>query len=183
MSFINGFNVSLREPRREDLSLFKELRNEYDTAKYFRTVKPITDWNQDKYWEMIQEDNHIVFTILDNEKQIPIGEIRLSNISYQGGEFGIVSDPKYRNKGYMTEALQLFLQFIFGRANINRVEAMVAIHNIEAIEFFKKNGFFKEGVLRQKTYYDSEYQDVVMYSMLKEEFVVKNKDLYPQSWQ
>lgn len=177
MGFVDGDKVCLRQVNREDLPIFQQYRNNYEDSKNYRTVKPLTEFDQEKYFtNIINSPQHIVFTIIEKSSLQVIGEIRASNITqYNSAELGLWVIPKCRHKGHASEALQLFLQFIFGRANINRIEARVTVHNTDSIEFFKRNNFVKEGILRQSTYYDYEYQDVVVFSMIKEEFVVKRR--------
>lgn len=171
--YIEGTEIGLREVRREDLSEFLRIRNNYNIAKYFRTVKPLTEWNQEQYWvNVINNPSHIVFTVVEKNTMKLIGEIRASNIDINNlAEIGIVIDNKYRKQGYASEALKLFLEFIFGRTHINRIEAKIAVDNKNSIRFFEKNGFIKEGILREATYYDFKYKDVILMSVLKSGFV------------
>lgn len=173
MSFITGNKICLREVEETDLEIFKRYRNNYEDSINYRTVKPLTSENQKKYWtEIINNDKHIVFTILEKSSQKVIGEIRVSNISqYHSSEIGLFLAPEYRKKGFASEAMQLFLQFIFGRANINRIEAQIASTNASSIRFFEKNKFIREGILRENTYYNFKYQNTVVMSMLKKEYI------------
>lgn len=174
MAFLKGKLVYLRNVEESDLKWFKEYRNNYEDSKNYRTVKPLTDFNQKEYWvNVVNSPNHIVFTIVEQKSNALIGEIRCSNINFyrQTGEIGLFLRPQSRKKGYASEALQLFLEFIFGRANINRIEAQVTTNNVVSYNFFLRNGFVKEGVLRQATYYNFEYQDVVVMSMLKKDWM------------
>lgn len=172
MSYLTGKNVSLREVHKEDLDIFLRIRNDYNICKYFRTIKPLTSYNQEWYLNnIVNNDKHIVFTIVERSTMKVIGEVRASNIDqYNSAEIGIILDNSYYRKGYGSEALKLFLGFVFGRANINRVVALIADTNVSSIEFFKKNNFVYEGKLRQATYYDYEYHNILIYSILKEEF-------------
>jgi RimJ/RimL family protein N-acetyltransferase len=176
MSFIDGTYISLREVERKDLETFQKIRNDYTESKYFRTQQPITEYAQEWYWiNIINDPKHISFSIIEKNKSEVIGEIRVSNISYQGSEIGIIIAKEYRSKGYASESLQLFLRYIFGRTTINRIEAKIAQDNIDSIVFFERNSFVKEGVMRESTYYDFEYKDVILYSMIKKDYISKIK--------
>ncbi len=176
MCFITGTKVCLREVRESDLEIFQKYRNNYTDSINYRTVKPLTSENQKKYWlEVINSPNHIVFTIMEKYPMKVIGEIRASNIDqYHSSEIGLWIIPECRHKGYASEALQLLLEFIFGRANINRIEARIASTNTDSINFFERNGFVHEGILRETTYYNFKYQDTVVMSMLKSEYKQKS---------
>lgn len=173
MHFIEGKKVSLREVEESDLVIFKQLRNNYTDSKSYRSIQPLTSEKQKWYWmNIINSPNHIVFTIIDKTNKV-IGEIRCSNIvrEYQKGELGLFIDPLCRGKGMASEALNLFLEYLFGRANINRIEAQIVIDNSDSLVFFRRNKFFQEGVLRDGTYSDMKYKDIIIMSMLKSDWI------------
>ena len=176
MCFITGTNICLREVRESDLEIFQRYRNNYTDSINYRTIKPLTSENQKKYWiEIVNSDKHIVFTITEKQTSKVIGEIRASNINqYHSAEAGLWIIPECRHKGYASDALQLLLKFIFGRANINRIEAQIASTNTDSISFFERNGFVHEGILRETTYYNYRYQNTVVMSMLKSEYKRKS---------
>ena len=173
MCFITGNKICLREVRESDLEIFQRYRNNYTDSINYRTIRPLTSENQKNYWlNVINNDKHIVFTILEKCTHKVIGEIRISNIDqYKAGEIGLWIVPEERHKGMASESLQLLLEFIFGRANINRIEAQIASTNKDSVKFFTKNQFKCEGILREATYYDFKYQNVIIMSMLKQEYI------------
>jgi len=176
MCFLTGTNICLREVRESDLEIFQRYRNNYTDSINYRTIKPLTSENQKKYWiEIVNSDKHIVFTITEKQTSKVIGEIRASNINqYHSAEIGLWIISECRHKGHASESLQLLLKFIFGRANINRIEAQIASTNTDSIAFFERNGFVHEGILRETTYYNYRYQDTVVMSMLKSEYKEKS---------
>ena len=176
MGFIDGKFVSLRAVEETDLEIFKRYRNNFEDSVNYRTIKPLTSENQRRYWlEIVNSPLHMVFTILEKSSQKVIGEIRASNITqYHSAEIGLWIIPECRHKGYASDALQLLLEFIFGRANINRIEAQIASTNTDSIAFFERNGFVHEGILRETAYYNFRYQDTVVMSMLKSEYKRKS---------
>ena len=171
MCFITGNKICLREVRREDLSLFKEWRNNAELTKNFRTVGPIVC--QDWYWENVVNniDKHKVFTIIKKEDAIPIGEIRLSNLNLLDGnaEIGIILNPTERKNGYASEALDLIVSFGFNRLRLNRIEAQYVESNTDSAKLFKRAGFTIDGILRSSKYFDGTYHNVVVASILASE--------------
>jgi RimJ/RimL family protein N-acetyltransferase len=81
-----------------------------------------------------------------------------------------IAEPAYREKGYGTEAMRLMLDYGFDELNLNRVELTVSSFNSRAIHVYKKVGFKEEGVLRQCDYNDGRYYDVLVMSLLREEW-------------
>ena len=82
----------------------------------------------------------------------------------------IIGEPEQLGKGYGTEALMLLLGYSFDELNLHRVFLRVVDFNQRAIESYLKCGFSKEGRLRDAIFLDGDYHDVVVMSILEEEF-------------
>lgn len=182
MSFLVGKKVALREVRKSDLKQFQKFRNSYEDTKNFRTWYPLTKYNQGKYWTEIvnNHDKHIVFTIIKRNSIIyplyhTIGEVRCSYIDWvnRKGEIGIVIGKEFRRKGYATEALELLMEFVFNRMNLNRLEAQYIEDNDASRKLFHGLGFIEEGIIRDAQYYDGMYHDTIISSMLAIEYISK----------
>lgn len=177
MGFLDGTKICLREVRREDLSLFKEWRNDAELTKNFRTLGPLTERNQCIYWQtIVNSDKHKVFTIIKEETGIPIGEIRLSYINFIDGnaEIGILLNQVERKKGYASEALNLILDFGFNRLRLQRIEAEYLETNIDSAKLFRKAGFVIEGIKRSSKYFDGWYYNSIIASILKSDYKGKS---------
>ncbi|MFG0212333.1 GNAT family N-acetyltransferase [Brevibacillus porteri] len=74
-------------------------------------------------------------------------------------------------KGIATEAVNLLLHFLFMDVNVNRIQAEVMPPNETSKKVLMKNGFMKEGTLRQATLWSGKgIVDVEIYGMLKEDY-------------
>ncbi|WP_236570545.1 GNAT family N-acetyltransferase [Paenibacillus sp. An7] len=77
----------------------------------------------------------------------------------------------YWGRGYATEAVRLVLEFLFLRAGINRVQADVMPQNEVSKKVLLKNGFMKEGTLRQAAIWSGKgVVDREIFGILKEEY-------------
>lgn len=75
-------------------------------------------------------------------------------------------------KGIATEALKILLKFLFMDVNVNRIQAEVMPLNEKSKKVLLKNGFIKEGTLRQATLWSGKgIIDIEMYSILREDYV------------
>jgi hypothetical protein len=74
---------------------------------------------------------------------------------------------------YICQALILVLShFLFVDVNFNRIQAEVMSINEPSKKVLLKNGFIKEGTLRQATLWSGKgIVDLEMYSVLKEDYV------------
>ncbi|MDD5749794.1 MAG: GNAT family protein [Patescibacteria group bacterium] len=111
-----------------------------------------------------------------NSDQI-IGVITIADLDLPGrrGVLGYWLGKKYHRQGIMSEALQLMLDFSFGKLKLKRVWAEVMDHNIASALLLEKYGFQKEGCLRQHLYKNRRYCDSLVYGLLREDYKIKNK--------
>jgi ribosomal-protein-alanine N-acetyltransferase len=72
----------------------------------------------------------------------------------------------YWGKGIITEAIQEVLKYAFEIQRIHRVEAETALANFASQKVLLKNGFVKEGELRDKMFFRDRYNTVVSFSKL-----------------
>lgn len=61
----------------------------------------------------------------------------------------VVFDEASRNKGYATEALSLFVGFLFRTTRVHRIELNIATDNLASRRVAEKCGFVCEGVSRE----------------------------------
>jgi ribosomal-protein-alanine N-acetyltransferase len=162
----------LREITEQDAeSIYKLLSNpeviKYDTFERFTDIKQAEDLIE-CFNERFRKKTAIFWGIcLKNESQI-IGfckcEIEIPKIR---SDFGYNLRPEYWNMGIMTEALGAVIDFIFNKADVNRIEASVSTENNASIRVLEKLGFVKEGVMRKRSYWGGSCHDMVMMAILR----------------
>jgi len=118
------------------------------------------------FWDKQIQFNYII-EIRDNNKSNEIkkvGSINLWNISWlhKRSEIGIWLNSKYWNQGIAKKALSLIINVGFFHLNLHRLEAHIAVENINSINLFKKCGFIQEGVLKRYLHLKGEYHDAVI---------------------
>jgi len=74
-----------------------------------------------------------------------------------------------RGKGYSTEALRIFTAYIFEAKQVNRLEIEVSVGNIASRKVAEKCGFKYEGLKRQAVYNKGKYNDIELFSLIREE--------------
>ena len=116
----------------------------------------------------------------EGDQPTPIGLINLCR-ALPGAEhhrnaivgLGIVEDS--RGKGYGKEAINFILDFAFRQANLHRVGIKVFSYNHVALDLYKKLGFVEEGRERENHYFDCQYHDTILLSMLDHEWVSRRR--------
>lgn len=77
---------------------------------------------------------------------------------------------QHRGKGLGLAMLKSAIKFGFEEMNLNRFTAEVYEYNIPSINILLKLGFKEEGKLRKAKFHKSEFWDIIIYGLLKEEF-------------
>jgi ribosomal-protein-alanine N-acetyltransferase len=76
----------------------------------------------------------------------------------------------YWSKGYATEAIKAVINFGFNELQVNRIEAEVMQGNTASEKLLSRLRFTKEGILRQWMYWNNQYYDMTMFSLLQSDF-------------
>ena len=176
MPRIIGERVMLREFRQEDISGMRAWCNDPSITPFLsgRYTNPIP-WEQteaelNRYLNGDAGGYNLV--VAERESGKYLGQVALFMVDHlsRKAELAIVLAPDSLEKGYGYEALKLLLGFGFGQVNLNRIWLTVNSGNHRAIHVYEKAGFSREGVLRQDRYIDGHYEDVIVMSILREEF-------------
>ncbi len=102
-----------------------------------------------------------------------IGEVQYRRAGQMPGvyELGIgIWDPAQRGKGYGREAQRQLIELIFGDLGGHRVQAGTEPANVAERRVLESLGFTEEGILRGYLRRPGSAGDIVMYSVLKEEW-------------
>jgi RimJ/RimL family protein N-acetyltransferase len=87
---------------------------------------------------------------------------------YQVG--GLIGPTELRGKGYGTEALHTLREYLFAERGAHRLEAMTGAFNSGAMRTLHRNGFTREGVLREALLVNGVWHDRVIFSLLRSEW-------------
>ena len=86
-------------------------------------------------------------------------------------EFGIVIGNKNLwGQGYGKEATKFILEHGFRHLKLHRIQLIVLDFNERALHLYQKLGFVEEGIQREARLVDGKWHDVVMMSILEQEF-------------
>ncbi len=121
----------------------------------------------------INNVNFKKWNILKKDQFEIIGECGFHTwkIDHQVAEIGYkIYKQTERKKRYMSEAFQRIIEYGFKNMNLNRIEALISPDNIPSLQLVVKNGFTKEGVLREHFKINNKIHDSVVYSLLKREY-------------
>lgn len=124
-----------------------------------------------KMWvEEYQEEN--VFNWIIVLDKVPIGSITVvsKDMNNHTCELGYNIGRKYWNQGYATEAIHDVVEYLFNSNLFDTITAQCFEFNIPSIRVLEKNGFIKEGILRNRYIMNNKKINLVELSLLKEDY-------------
>ena len=76
-------------------------------------------------------------------------------------------DERFAGRGYVTEAVQLLVDYLFATKKQHRIHLVIVPENAASRRIAEKCGFALEGTVRGAFFNDGRSQDVVLYSLLR----------------
>jgi RimJ/RimL family protein N-acetyltransferase len=128
-----------------------------------------------EYFNKVQSSNNdVILAIIHSDTGKHIGNVTLQNINwvYRNAEFAILlGDKDFWGNGYGEEAAILIVQYGFYRLNLHRIYCGTISGNSGMIKLADKLKMKEEGVRRMAVFKNGQYRDVIMYGVLKSEFL------------
>lgn len=173
--------LTFRQLTTKDAKAVLELRSNPETMKYIprplltnieeallhiNMISDKIEANIDINWAVTEKNSDNCIGIM--------GFYRTKPENYRT-ELGYMILPKYHNKGYVSEAVNTLLDFAFNILNFHSIEAIINPKNIPSEKVLLKNGFVKEAHLVENEFYNGQFIDTVIYSLLKQNFRKKHE--------
>jgi RimJ/RimL family protein N-acetyltransferase len=86
----------------------------------------------------------------------------------------LLYDPRHAGHGYVTEAVQLLVDYLFGAKKQHRIHLVIVPGNVASRRIAEKCGFTLEGTVRGAFFNGGRNHDVLLYSLLRTD---------PRPWQ
>ncbi len=156
-----------------------------DIASYcsIPKVSQYTVWDVHKSIEDTKEFIQFVINRYESQKVGPWGiELKetgriigsCSFVSWDNknrrAELGYVLSNRYWNQGIMTEVINRVVEFGFKNLELVRIEARCLPENSGSSRVMEKTGMKFEGVLRKHIWAKNDFQDLKLYSIVREDF-------------
>ncbi|HEY7430854.1 MAG TPA: GNAT family protein [Streptosporangiaceae bacterium] len=125
------------------------------------------------YGSRAGHDDRIDLSIIDRATGQWAGEVVLNELDPHNRSCGfriLLGSARARGRGLGTEATRLVLAHAFEQAGVHRVELEVYDFNPRARHVYTKVGFRHEGTKRHALYWDGEWVDAHLMSILSSEW-------------
>ena len=109
------------------------------------------------------------FVIVTRKQSDPVGLIGYCHVNWlnRSAEMSVIIDPEEKQKDHLAEASTLLCRHLFNYHGLNRVYVYLSELREDTIKQLKAAGFHEEGTLRQHHYFDGEFHDVTILSLLR----------------
>ncbi|MBF0312951.1 MAG: GNAT family N-acetyltransferase [Oligoflexia bacterium] len=142
---------------------------DFTTRESKEHAKKIVDYFIKCYHD--KEQYRFAIREIDSKKLVgTLGLFSVSEINRMA-EIGFELNQSYWRKGYMTEALSLFVNFYFYTLKGHRIEAVVTPGNDSSCVVLQKIGFVKEGVFRERDFFKNAFWDGIVFGILEKDLL------------
>ena len=125
-----------------------------------------------RYTNGLVSKDAIGLGIVHLQSDVVIGTCSLFHLDEQcrRAEIGYILSRASWGQAYMAEALAALIQFGFDELNLHRIEADIDPRNTASLSSVERQGFIKEGYLRERWIVDGEISDTVLFGLLRSDW-------------
>jgi len=165
MTLIESDVLKLRESKKDDLNYIKKTESDPRNKPY------IFQWSKEKHLNTMKDEDFLHIIIEEKSSNEPVGYIIMAGLL---NEFNSLEFMRFaisrKSRGYGTETMKLVKKMAFEIFHAHRLWLDVKEHNKIARNLYEKQGFTFEGILRDYVIYEGKYENVVLMSILEEEY-------------
>ena len=167
LGMLEGKTVNLRVVEREDLPLCAEWVNNPEINGEYEPLLMFSRADIEKWYDSLGPKERWFF--IEKKDGTKIGLIRHAAHGW-GTMIGGVIIPSERGRGYCTEAVKIMVDYLFLSKDIVRIQARTNQQNVASQRVLEKAGFEREGTMRKSNFSRGKWIDMLIYSILKEEW-------------
>lgn len=169
--------INLSKIKKEDMEIIYGWFSDSEFLKYYDYYPPVS-LNKDEVDKIFNDYENSskskVFSVRLNETIIGIaGFDDIVGENQVGTLFIGLGNENKRGKGYGKEAMKLLLEYGFMNLNFHRIQLNVLEFNEKAINLYEKCGFKKEGIFREFVLREGKRYNLILYGLLKHEWIEK----------
>lgn len=177
MRILESERLILKPIEPEDLPYLMEQRWDADLTDYI-IHNPISSYNQQQWYEKICRNGDVAMSIFykekPGEKPVLLGAVGLYDFNYrhQRATWKTLRIPKqYQGLGLAYEASAMLIEYGFNTLNLNKITSDVFPDNESILHLLERVGFKKEGRLKQHYFHQGKFKDVLIYSLVRSDFI------------
>ncbi len=119
---------------------------------------------------LCKQEKEVSFVIFLNER--PVGRIGLHHLNLQNkiGAIGYWLTKEAEGQGIISKSCKKLIEYGFNELGLNRIEIKCASENNKSQSIPQRFNFVKEGIMRQAEFVNDAFLDIILYSILKDEW-------------
>ena len=147
----------------------------YRTSDYYGT----TYWENrlSGSWDRLNQKNSVEFFVFEkSDTSRIVGDCTFDKFvfgAFQACYLGYNLDKTAVGRGYMTEALQAAIPFVFSVTGVHRIMANYVPTNARSAALLKRLGFRVEGYARDYLYLNEKWQDHILTALHTDDWAIK----------
>jgi RimJ/RimL family protein N-acetyltransferase len=180
IKYIECEHVYLRPIEKEDAEILQKWRNDPQMRGLLVYRPPCTREDVVKWIEQMSAGDNVFLGIVSKEDDRLIGIVNVSKIDKmnRSAEGGIaIGEPEFRSAGIGFEVSAAVLDLIFDYMNLHRVYVTTHDYNEISVLLAKKFKFVEEGRQRDAILRGGKYHDIIVLSLLEDEWREVKKTL------
>lgn len=174
---LRGKKIGLRAIEEEELKILLDWRNNPEYRQYFREYREL-NMVQQKEWffsKAIKDNSTLMFSIIELKTNKIVGVCGLCYINWVNGSADLSlyigeNNCYIDDDGFAEESCKLLFKYAFNELRLNRIWTEIYIIDKKKIELYKKLKMNIDGTLRESYFYNGEFIDSYIFSILKDEF-------------
>jgi RimJ/RimL family protein N-acetyltransferase/anti-anti-sigma regulatory factor len=175
--------ITLKLPAWDDLAYFDEwaaepLLDQMLASSLLYRCRHVGAYDADFMRQVTADPTSLTALIIPPGAQRPVGFVRLYQINLVD-RFAFletaVADVRSLRRGWGIAASRLLLSYAMDVLDLQRVEAKVYAYNVLSINALVRNGFAREGCLRQARDYDGRRWDLLVFGILRDEMAAQRR--------
>lgn len=161
--------LELKWPELIDAKELFEMRSDSNFTKFLARY-PMKDISEaEDYIQNIHDgfktEKGLSWKICQKGSYILIGYIGFWAIDYTHfkTEIGYGIHPNFQQQGFLTEALNAMVSYIFNQLGLHSIQANADVENIATIRLLEKCGFEKQAHFKENYFFDGQFLDSAIY--------------------
>ena len=154
MSFLENETIRLRALEPEDLEVLYRWENDLSIWPSGNTLAPysrfaLRDYIEKTLTEDLYAMRQLRLMIVDKNGEKKMGTLDMFDFEpfHSRAGIGILVAPEYQSQGIGSQALELFIQYVFHFLKLKQLYCHIPEDNVISLALFQKNGFEISGKL------------------------------------
>lgn len=172
MTILENDSIYLRALETADLNLLFSIENDPQFWEVSNTLAPYSRELLGKYLKNahldIFEAKQLRLVICSKKDDEALGLIDLFDFNphHKRAGIGILILKKHQKHGYASDALQVFVNYVFEHLDLHQLYANIPLSNKNSLHLFDKFSFIKVGLQKDWIKVKGKFQDVMLLQLI-----------------